>query len=210
MKELSPQYLSVLSFCKDFKRMVVTGSQRSGTTIAAQMIANDLSWKFVDESEVNASDFDKLRDLIDSAAKFVLQLPNLLLRTDEIHNFFTSRCVGVVAMRRPYREVEASRERINFLPRDPASEELILDLIARSRAVKSELPDFENLLSRQISLMEYRQLYITYYLESLPYVTVLDYENLQGHSMWIEKKLRLDFGPKTTTLDGPRLSQTRQ
>lgn len=207
MINLLSRYKSALSFCRTFEQIIVTGSQRSGTTIAAQMIANDLSLQFIDEEAVDYNDFEKLRVLIESQSKFVLQLPNLILRMDEVQDLLASRCVGVVVMRRPYQEVEASRKRINFKDKGPVGKELILDLISRSELVKSDLQNPEVLLSRHVSLMEFGQLYIQYYLAFLPRVTVLDYESLQGHPMWISKIDRLDFGPKTTTLDGPRLSQ---
>lgn len=209
MGTLTSELSSVITFCRSYDRVLVTGSQRSGTTIAARMIASDLRWTFVEEGEVNVNDLGKARQLIENERHFVLQIPNLLLRMDEIREFLMERRVGVVAMRRPFQEVMASRKRINHPKRDPASQELKQDLIDRAKLIGAIFSDPEAFLSRDVPLMEFRQLYVQHYLICLPEVAVLDYRNLEGHPMWLQKSQRMNFAPKTTTLDGLRLGLTR-
>ena len=170
----SSPYLEALRWTRAYRKVVVTGSQRSGTTVCARMLAADRGWDFIDETRIGTDGTDdttmtRLRALLDGRDGFVLQMPNLLMRTGEVADLAGTGRTGILVMRRPFREVEASRQRIGLLPRLP--------------------------------LMEYRQLYIEHCLQGRPHMRVLDYADLEGHPMHVPKDQRRNFKPKQTTLE---------
>ena len=60
---------------KRYGKILVTGPQRAGTRITAKIIASDLKYRYIDESEINTDNvklaFEKFK------SKTVLQAPGL-------------------------------------------------------------------------------------------------------------------------------------
>jgi len=97
--------------------ILVTGPQRSGTRIAAKMIASDLGYRFVDERDVMIC---KLRNALDvlETGRVVLQAPGLCHLTHLLWDTNLLRApLSVVVMLRAVDEIRASCERINWNPR---------------------------------------------------------------------------------------------
>lgn len=59
------------------KRVLVTGPQRSGTTICARMIANDADIEYIDEDFIAVDDIARAEELFLRRKGFVLQAPGL-------------------------------------------------------------------------------------------------------------------------------------
>jgi hypothetical protein len=91
-------------------RIVVTGPQRSGTRIAAQMIAGDTGHRFVDEADFNFIDEQLWRDVLASDDPFVVQCPTMFrfVVDDADPRLF------VVLMRRDLAAIHASEARIDW------------------------------------------------------------------------------------------------
>ncbi len=97
----------------EHSRIVVTGPQRSGTTIAARMIADDTGHRFVDEEEFGIDNVDQWRALL-AEERVVVHCPHMLKRIlDEAPS-----SVFVVLMRRPLGEIRASADRFGWYSAD--------------------------------------------------------------------------------------------
>jgi hypothetical protein len=98
----------------DFANILVTGPQRSGTTIAAHMIAHDLDMCYVDEDDLGwhgsgTNDESLLRKLLAVGVNNVIQAPACA----HICHTLPDDCV-VVFMRRDVEDIVASEERIKW------------------------------------------------------------------------------------------------
>ena len=195
----SPPYLEALEWTRAYAKIAVTGSQRSGTTICARMIAADRGWDFVDETDIGTNAIDGAARMVRERDGFVLQMPNLMTRTDAVAAHMGKGGLGIVAMRRPFEEVDASRKRIGLRPRDHVEVEQRRSLLEKARSVGSRIPDEDAFMTRPMSLMEWRQTYVEHYLRRLPHVRVLDFASLAGHPLHVPETLRRDFAPKQTT-----------
>ena len=197
----SSGYLAVLRRATAYRKLVVTGSERSGTTICARMLGADLGFDFVDETDLGDSPDTEAISLIRDREAFVLQMPNLLLRTDTVAGFLGEGALGVVVMRRPYVDVEASRRRIGLMRRNNIGLELRRNLLRRAKSVGCPVKHWPIFLLRKLSLMEFRQMYVEHYLRHLPHFLLLDFNDLNGHPMYVPSELRRTFRPKQTAVD---------
>ena len=57
-------------------RIVVTGPQRSGTTITAKMIAHDTGHRYVDEAEFAVYDVEKWRKIVTEEDHVIVTMPS--------------------------------------------------------------------------------------------------------------------------------------
>ena len=67
----------VLSSLVNFKRILITGPQRSGTTIASRIISYELGLKWITEESVDVDKLDLFFKLHFSEDNYVLQAPGL-------------------------------------------------------------------------------------------------------------------------------------
>lgn len=90
-------------------RIVVTGPQRSGTTIAGKMIAHDTGHRYVDEMDFSVYDVEAWREILERDG-IVVQCPHMLkvILDDPPPGIF------VVLMRRDLDEIHASERRIEW------------------------------------------------------------------------------------------------
>jgi|SRR6266446_2181530 len=105
----------ILPRLKRFAAVLVTGPQRSGTTIGAHIIAIELGYQYIDEKDFGVHFPERAKRFIERG-NIVLQAPALC------HVAHTFGCV-VVMMRRPLCEIHASESRISW-PRGEAAREL--------------------------------------------------------------------------------------
>ena len=92
-----------------YKRIVVTGCQRSGTTAVSQMIASDFGFRNIDEYEFGTDDYDNFRELL-NLEEIVIQCPAI---TQHLHLIDTKDTL-IIWLIRPYSEIRKSMERINW------------------------------------------------------------------------------------------------
>src|SRR5690606_32596522 len=94
-----------------FKHILVTGPQRSGTTIAAHILAHDLKYEYIDERRVGVRSYTKLFQELTSDRNSVVQGPCF---ASDCH-WIDAPDTAVVFMIRNCDEIVASEQRINWL-----------------------------------------------------------------------------------------------
>ena len=100
----------VLTLARDFQKVLVTGPQRSGTTIAAHILAEELEYEYVDESAVGIADPGRMRDLLAEKGRIVVQCPGF---SASIHHFAADDVLVVFMIRHP-EDIAASEKRVNW------------------------------------------------------------------------------------------------
>ncbi len=156
-------------------RIVVTGPQRSGTRIAARMIAADTGHEFVDEFAFSIKDDVEFRGILERD-QVVVQAPNML--KDVVDD--PPPGIFIVLMRRDLEQIHASARRIRWAE----------DLGGNT----TEL--------RKFGLTEGDSAAVKYAFwdaqeKSVPFLE-LDYESLQTHALYVPAEQRKSFGPLQT------------
>jgi hypothetical protein len=155
-----------------FALILVTGPQRSGTTIAARMIAADTGKQYVDEQAFEATDEIRFEAVLADLDGGVVQCPGMAF---QIHRQGARDDVAVVFVRRAEEDIIASQRRIDWTHNDfEASRYGRAGIAAR---IKYEAWD-----DWQRSLVRH------------PYD--VEYERLAAHQLWVSKERRRDFSPR--------------
>ena len=100
----------MFDFLSKYQIILVTGPQRSGTTICARMIASDLKITYLDESLWGVWDGMKARQHAEENWPCVLQGPGILKDV----GLFNQPKTAVVVMIRDSASIIESQERINW------------------------------------------------------------------------------------------------
>jgi hypothetical protein len=157
------------------RRILVTGPQRSGTTIASQMIALDTGHRCIDESEFGVYDV--------AAWRALLQLDDVVIQCPHMLKFILDdprEDVLVVLMRRDLAAIHASERRIRW-------EEI-------HRGNSAELAAF-GLAEGSSAEIKY-----AYWAASArpPHYLELHYDTLREHPLYVPTEGRVSFGRKET------------
>jgi hypothetical protein len=154
-----------------YKKIVVTGPQRSGTRIGAKMIAADTGHQFVDEAEFLIKDSDLFREFLQRDG-VVVQAPHML--KDVVDD--PPEGVFIVLMRRDLDQIHASAARIRWAE----------DFGGNT----TELKKF-GLTEGDSAAVKYD--YWDSHEKSAPFLEV-PYESLQAHPMYVPDEQRKSFG----------------
>lgn len=156
-----------------YRVIVVTGPQRSGTRIAAQMIANDTGHSFVDEREINIDSLYRFYDayMLD---KVVIQCPAL---ARWIHHFSAEDTL-ICFMMRALEDIKASEKRVGWgwEPIEQIRYQVFTKPIAELK----------------YDMWEHQKQYIFNWQE-------IEYKSLRSHPLWIPKDERAEFGALQTS-----------
>jgi len=165
----------MFEYLREFKRIFVTGPQRSGTTICAIMIAKDLGYKWYKEHILKDMYPEQLKKFAQANKNFVLQCPTMCAYIHEI----ASHKDAVVFMRRPLREILESQKRIGWDKNDAELKRYGLDegIIAK---VKYDRWQFHQ-----------KALIVN------PFE--VHYRSLSKHPLWVPKKLRQGWKARQTS-----------
>lgn len=98
----------VIPALRGYKKILITGPQRSGTTIASKIIAKRLSLPWMKEESVDVDNLEKFFEMHFKKKKYVLQAPALCHVCHELP------VDAVVFMWRPNSEIEKSASRVNW------------------------------------------------------------------------------------------------
>lgn len=169
---------------KDYKRILVTGPQRSGTRIAAKMIAADTGYEYIDETEFGVHSRKGLRNLL-CRSYIVVHCP-ALCRT--IVNYSDEETM-IVLMRRSIEDIIASEKRIGW--EFGALDELWKYGVAYNE-LRREAAEGIPISIRKYEYWEKEQ------KDRLFNSLELEYETLSAHSLWLPKETRADFAPEQT------------
>lgn len=154
--------------------ILVTGPQRSGTTIAATMIAQDTGHILYLEEAFGVHDKALWQRLIKHAQKAVIQCPGMSAFVHEE----SGADVLVVWMERELADILASQERINWPPWDKARE-----------VAKYGEDQGEPAAIKYRHWREWQRDATANYLE-------LPFSSLAGHPLWVPKAERSTFAAR--------------
>jgi hypothetical protein len=155
-----------------FSRIIVTGPQRSGTTIAAVMIAEELGYYFYPEEQIRVWESWRVKRLFGRTSDFVLQAPAICRH---VHRY-SEPDVAVVMVRRDVDEILASEQRVEW-----TGQERELWRYGLREGVIAEV---------KYNFWETGQ------KTRIHNPFELEYESLRHHPRWIPKGERTDFGPR--------------
>lgn len=167
-----------------FKRVIVTGPQRSGTTICSKMIAHDSGLSHIDETAIRVDDLQMLRLLMRFGTGFVIQCPAL---ARHVHEFRGNPDNCIVWMLRPAKDIVASQQRINW---DHVGDEWARYGVDRN--------DFPGMPVCEFKLKWWRENQFPLFNKSPATAMEIEYGSLRTHPLWKWKSERRDFGPKQT------------
>jgi hypothetical protein len=166
-----------------FRKILVSGPQRSGTTICAQMIAADLKYRYFDEMEFDVDNLRHVFAIVDALDRIVLQCPSLaaslwMFSRPDILVIFMKRDVAEIVASQSRPIYESSPDRIWTTAHQPVE----LMKYGRTTGVIAEVK-YEG--------WEAQKPYIRNAME-------IEYASLAAHPMWVDKAGRERFGPKQT------------
>ena len=151
-----------------FSVILVTGPQRSGTTIAARMIAQDTGLEYIDETAFGVTNITAWRKLVNGASRAVIQCPAACAY---VHEFVHRDNLAVVLVRRPVDEIVASQIRADWR----------FEALERTHYPRSTDP---------IASIKYAYWGTTLWTIRHPFE--IQYHELAGHPLWIKEEDRRD------------------
>ena len=157
------------------QRILVTGPQRSGTTIASKILAHDLHFPYIDEMAFGAHSFDKFYDKARTTPKFVMQCPAM---SPHVHLVPGTM---VIWMRRDLPEILRSQRRIGWDEFEGIEKDrYFYGGNQEAAAVKTEAwSRFQRVALGERGLD-------------------MSYDSLATHPLWIDAEKRRKFGSKQT------------
>lgn len=162
-----------------FRVVVVTGPQRSGTTIAARIIATESSMQFVDEDEYGTKDVGAWKELVATGQQLVVHSPAMARWVHEVANPDSGgQDVAVVWLIRPLLEILASQQRVGW---DGADER-----------IKYEMKGADG---RPVAVVKTWY----WYHQQRPFICnpfEIEYHDLERHRLWVPAHKRVTFGKR--------------
>jgi predicted O-linked N-acetylglucosamine transferase (SPINDLY family) len=157
---------------RNYERIIVSGPQRAGTTIAAKILASELGYRFVPEEDVGGNDLGRLFELYRVQRHFVVQGPAYCPYVHLLPE-------AVVLMRRPVDEIIRSQARIRWACENAELEGYFATQGPIAHVKYDAWDRFQKprLLERAFEL---------------------DYHSLAGHPLWIEQEQRKTFHARQT------------
>ena len=162
----------MFEYLAPFSRIIVTGPQRSGTTICAAMIAHDLGYRLCLEDKIATDSYTQAALLIAASRNFVLQAPALCHYAERL----SIPQMAIVLMRRGIEDIVASEHRIGW--HGSAHHKWELQKYGVEDGVISEIK------------YAYWEIYQQSRIHN-PFE--VEYESLAAHPMWIPKEERVNF-----------------
>lgn len=161
------------------KKILITSAQRSGTTIAATMIAEDSNLHLVKEETIKIDDLNLFFAFHRNLNDYVLQAPGL--------SFICHRLPVdlVVFMRRNVGDIYASEQRVNWNNEWNGYEAVkyFEPPTSPARLIKYRVwDDYQKPFMEKNNKMFFD----------------LDYESLKSHPLWVDKSERINFHARQT------------
>lgn len=163
----------LLPLLQGVSSIIVTGPQRSGTTIAAHILSEELGLRYADETELDVYDSVKAKAILD-AGNVVLQGPAICYAA---HTFGCT----VVFMQRPVADIIRSQERINW---DFNQSEILKYGLPKGRAAEVKYAAW-NEWQRNACASAFD----------------LEYDSLSVHPRWIDPERRRHFHSRQWTAE---------
>jgi len=166
-----------LTFLDMFRKVLVTGPQRSGTAITSEIINYETNLELIREWEFGYFDKKLFKEFVDDPIPMVIQCSGLCRWIHE----YDAKDIAVVLCRRNVRDIIASQERIEW-----PGEELELNNYGRKSGIISQIK-YEFWEQHQRPLL------------TNPFE--VEYESLKGHKLWVPKDKRKHFNPFQTKVE---------
>ena len=161
--------------------IIVTGCQRSGTSIVTEILAKKYNLTRLGDRDLTGKDFPKLRTLLaNNITEFIVQMPAALnCFLDLWHTYPQVHFVGVM------RDTE--------------------DIVASMRRIEWRKDDFYHWPDYMYDSVEFMKGQWSLLKDILPDTayTEVEYESFKDDPLFIEKELRKDFTVNQTELDKP-------
>jgi|TARA_R110001592_G_scaffold88735_2_gene261229 hypothetical protein len=213
--ELNPIQYNAVHF-KGYPKVIIVGSQRSGTTFVSNALSKTLGFHHWDETDFNVKNVVQFQELLNRnypQGGVVMQAPGL---THIIHALVDEDCL-VVFMDRKWSDILKSVIRKN----GKVSSWIKMNVLYESNKFHythgySKLEnwsyndvdlDAEKVYEEKVDKNSY-YLDVTYKMwkyyqrDRIQNYVELDYESMSNHGLWIPKKNRKDFNPKQFELQG--------
>lgn len=164
---------------RDFKRILVTGPQRSGTRIGATMIAHDTGYWFVGEEEFGVDSLNRLWKILEISHSVVVQCPTMSVYANLLA--YKDADCAVVMMRRDLEDIKASEERI-FWKWEPTELIRLQTLGGSVSSAALKYAAWDSFQKKELG----------------DQAIEVEYDSLERHGLWIAKPGRARFGPRQT------------
>jgi hypothetical protein len=160
-------YDEVIGIVKNYKKIIVSGPQRSGTRIATKCIAKDLGHYMVDETDYGIDSFEGFSRRLLSDSPMVIQAPAM----SSMLNYIDTKDTIIIWMLRKVFHIKKSEERVGW----DSSKEMAKYFEHNSDICSSKYLNWE---VYQRGLLK------------IPCID-LQYTSLENHNLWVEN--RMDF-----------------
>lgn len=183
---------------KGYKRIIIVGPQRSGTTFTSQALANTLNFRNVDEAEFNVRDVDIFRNIM-KQENIVVQAPSMTCRIQTL--------VGdddlVVFMSRKWSDILKGVHRKNGRLSNWI---LMKTMFNIERYYFNEYDNiagefFDKYVNKNSYYLDaYYNMWKYYQSKVIPNCIILKYGSMKNHPMWLNKDQRENFRNKQISL----------
>jgi protein O-GlcNAc transferase len=163
----------LVSALRSYEQIIVTGPQRTGTTIAGRILASELEYRFVPEEQVGVTSFVQLVELYRTERRFVVQGPCFCAYAHLLPG-------AVVVMRRPLEEILRSQARVSW----SEDEELQRYFTTEGPIARVKYDAWDRFQKPHLEKRAFE----------------LDYHALRGHALWIKEDRRKDFLARQTSV----------
>lgn len=169
----------MFAYLGEYAVILVTGCQRSGTTICARMIAHDTGLTYVDEDDYGTTDREAWGQLVGRAGGCVIHCPAM---ARYVTDFGDCDDVVIVWVDRRLADVVASEQRIGW-NRGKA--------VGKERDKYADVPGY----SKDLPICQIKRRYWAQYQKpAIRHWLEVKYTDLQRHPLWVDD--RADFGPR--------------
>ncbi len=168
----------MFDYLDKYRIVLVTGPQRSGTTIATKMIAHDTKHTALLEEGFGITDVNRWRATIHRRANLVIQCPTMCRHV----HFEMAEDVAVVMMRRNVHDIIASEQRIKWPEHERLAE-------LRRYHLGAGVP----------SIVKYAY-WDEHQKDAIINAYEVDYRTLAGHPLWVDQADRATFSPRQTAV----------
>jgi len=168
-----PQCLAQIK-ASNYRKVVVSGPQRSGTHIGAKIIADMLKFRYIEEGDFKINSFPTFKRKYNKLLNIVVQAPGIAHKLHKLNPSWF-----IVFMYRSTPDIIASQKRINW--RD--------EYIERNKYI-NEFNLSGGMLNEPICIIKYL-CFTVYQLKFInTHAAKLSYESLSHHWLWVNTKDR--------------------
>jgi hypothetical protein len=167
-----------LPLLKAFKKILVTGPQRSGTTIASKIISHELGLTWLKEESVEVDRLDLFFKIHFSAANYVLQAPGVC------HLCHVLPVDAIVFMWRASKDIKESVDRIGWMKHN-----------------RYECEKYYKLRGDAPSWLIKKKIYRTFQVHNIRNPFTISYQSLRDHQFYVQPEVRKGFHCRQIDVD---------